>query len=360
MDLTHRQFWKQFFEASANVSLSGYEEEVKDEVTQTDTTLTQPQTPTDGDRTVREDGRASNDEDDFTIDSPTQATAAQTTPRLPPSASTATGKGQPSSAHRSVTPRKYTGKNPRATERASEEPSTPRPQTGAAAPSSPFEPESAYQPLMRGTRTANHDPLMHRVLDKTYRVQATPHTQRKYRPPEPAATTSITIAAAAKDAPWDESPQSSPPMAAPQLRSDLFSPPQQSRTTRTPGVSVLTPARHKSVARATSTGKKLFSPQDKAYTATKERTSHIFSDDDNDEDEDGLGGMSPPKTMQFHVPQSRLLQTPAREASKKIVNDLLLTAGADATDEIEGDEIDFTTPSPSIIKRAYADDDDTF
>lgn len=85
--------------------------------------------------------------------------------------------------------------------------------------------------------------------------------------------------------------------------------------------------------------------------------SHIFDDSDDDDD---LGDMSPPKTMQFHVPQSRLLQTPAREASKKIVDDLLLTAGADATDEIEGidDPSMGDEPSPSVVRRAY--DDDTF
>jgi len=32
---------------------------------------------------------------------------------------------------------------------------------------------------------------------------------------------------------------------------------------------------------------------------------------DSDSDDDGLeAGMSPPKTMQFHVPQGRLLKTP--------------------------------------------------
>lgn len=47
--------------------------------------------------------------------------------------------------------------------------------------------------------------------------------------------------------------------------------------------------------------------------------------------------MSPPKTMQFHVPQSRLVQTPAREASKRIVEDLLMGAGVpdSTTDSLE-------------------------
>jgi DASH complex subunit ASK1 len=66
--------------------------------------------------------------------------------------------------------------------------------------------------------------------------------------------------------------------------------------------------------------------------------------------------------MQFHVPQSRLMQTPAREASKRIVEDLLLTAGADNTDEIEGedDEIDLSEPSPSVVRRVWEGEDDTF
>jgi DASH complex subunit ASK1 len=198
-------------------------------------------------------------------------------------------------------------------------------------------------------------------------------------------------------------------------------------------------------APTTSTGRRLFSPQDKTYAATRAnaiRRGSIFStadagattyadgddesasfdditgdsdltartahatprnrtaafqhddEDDNFDDDRYLGDdtttsqfdMSPPKTMQFHVPQSRLLQTPAREASRRIVDDLLMTAGADATDEIEGaegnaeaydageeltgrygrlvldgfeDDDDFLTEegSPSlVVKRAQADD----
>lgn len=146
-------------------------------------------------------------------------------------------------------------------------------------------------------------------------------------------------------------------MAPPQLRSDLFSP---AKAPRTPGVSVLTPAGARGrQAPATSTGRRLFSPEDKAYTASKSRPSHIFDDSDNDDDD--LAGFSPPKTMQFNVPQSRLVQTPAREASKRIVEDLLMTAGADATDEIEGGEEGFVEePSPSVVRKAFDVDDDTF
>jgi len=215
--------------------------------------------------------------------------------------------------------------------------------------------------------------MMHRaVLDKNYRIQATPHTQqRRPKPPTTATTTAAKPTPSAtntttKRAAWD-SPNSSPAIAAPQLRSDLFSPvkPTTRTTTITPGISVLTPARGKLRTAApitTSTGRQLFSPEDKAYSTTKDRTSQIFLHDDSDEeDSDELLDMSPPKTLQFHVPQSRLMRTPAREASRKIVEDLLLTAGADATDEIEGEDLEGEEePSPSVVRRAFDVDEDTF
>jgi len=293
------------------------------------------------------------------VDSPTQVTGMQTTPRLAPSTGkNANGAGRQRNDHpaalRSPSPRKYTGKNPLAMETSSEDPSTPQLQRELFQQSSPFQPESAFQP---SAFRQNNDPLLHRVLDKNYRIQATPHTQR--RQPRPAAA-KPTPATATRAVPWDDSPESSPAVAAPQLRSDLFSP---AKAPRTPGVSIMTPALHKTnrgAAAPTTTGRRLFSPQDKAYTASRSRPSHIFVDDDSDDDDDSLGGMSPPKTMQFHVPQSRLVQTPAREASRRIVEDLLLTAGADATDEIEGDEFGEEEASPSVVRRAFNVGDDTF
>jgi DASH complex subunit ASK1 len=356
------QFWKQFFEASANVSLSGYEEAaVEEDVTHTDTTSTALETPTDHDEYLQVGAQEQQDDDEeFSVDSPTQITGVQTTPKIGSSKKT-----NCKTAFRSPSPRKYTGNNPLALGRDSEEPSTPRPQTGADQ-SSPFEPESAaYRPSTQQRRT-NNDPLMHRVLDKNYRVQATPHTQRRQRQQgaaaAPGAVKATPATATKQRAPWDDSPQSSPAIAAPELRSDLFSPVRPAiGGLRTPGISIMTPARNKGpAAPTTSTGRKLFSPQDKAYNNAKDRTAHIFSDDEDTED--GLVDMSPPKTMQFHVPQSRLMQTPAREASKRIVEDLLLTAGADNTDEIEGedDEIDLSEPSPSVVRRVWEGEDDTF
>lgn len=333
-------------------------------MTHTETTSTQLETPTDHGGYAQagakdQDAGDEDEDDDFTVDSPTQITGVQATPKLPSTSKKNTTEraalSKSTAAFRSPSPRKYTGKNPLALD---EEPSTPRPQqqtVGGNMQSSPFEPESAFQPSAQPPRP-NNDPLMHRVLDKNYRIQATPHTQRRQR--QQATASKPTPATATKRALWDDSPQSSPDIAAPQLRSDLFSPAKAGP--RTPGVSVLTPAARRTgtAMPTTSTGRQLFSPQDKTYTHTTQqyRTAHIFSDDE-DEDDD-LGEMSPPKTLQFHVPQSRLMQTPAREASKKIVEDLLLTAGAEATDEIEGiDDMSLVDePSPSVVRRAWEED----
>ncbi|KAK0919201.1 DASH complex subunit ask1 [Friedmanniomyces endolithicus] len=351
------KFWKQFFEASANVSLSGYEEAAPEEdITQTDTTATLD-TPDGHDEHTASGADLENDDEEFSVDSPTQVTGLHTTPRLAPSASKKTN-GPAKSGHskaatfRSPSPRKYSGKNPLAAGKSPEEPSTPRLQTESDQKSSPFQPDSAYRP---SALRQNNDPLLHRVLDKNYRIHATPHTQRRQQRQTAAKPTPAT---ATRTMPWSDSPDSSPAVAAPQLRSDLFSP---AKAPRTAGISVMTPARGKSgrPAPTTSTGRRLFSPQDKAYTASRSRASAIFMDDESDED-DASDLMSPPKTMQFHVPQSRLMQTPAREASRIIVEDLLLTAGADATDEIEADEEGLEEASPSVVRRAYDVDDDTF
>ncbi|KAK0932705.1 DASH complex subunit ask1 [Friedmanniomyces endolithicus] len=294
------KFWKQFFEASANVSLSGYEEAaLEEDVTQTDTTATLD-TPEGHDEHTASGADLEDDDEGFSVDSPTQVTGLHTTPKLAPSASKRTN-GAGKSAHskaatfRSPSPRKYTGKNPLAVGKSPEEPSTPRLQTESDQKSSPFQPDSAYRP---SALRQNNDPLLHRVLDKNYRVQATPHTQR--RQPRPTAA-KPTPATATRTMPWSDSPDSSPAGAAPQLRSDLFSP---AKAPRTAGISVMTPARGKSgrPAPTTSTGRRLFSPQDKAYKASRSRASAIFLDDESDED-DVSDSMSPPKTMQFHVPQ---------------------------------------------------------
>ncbi len=92
---------------------------------------------------------------------------------------------------------------------------------------------------------------------------------------------------------------------------------------------------------------------------------------ESDSEDGGFGGMSPPKTIQFALPPSKLLQTPgrlarvssdvsyceltlvsAREASKRIVDDILLTAGAELDESSEY--------SPTVVKMNADILDDTF
>ncbi|KAI1015222.1 hypothetical protein LB503_003568 [Fusarium chuoi] len=167
------------------------------------------------------------------------------------------------------------------------------------------------------------DPLLHRVLDKNYRIQATPHKPALRISPLKSAQPKSTQRK--KDAPaWNDSPGSSPEMAVPTLRSE---------GPRTPGVSVQTPA----TARKT---RDVFA--DDTVTATgKEKYEIDWDSDEGDEDIDLYAGMSPPKTIQFALPPSKLLQTPAREASQRIVGDILLDAGADPNS---------SEYSPSMVK----------
>ena len=237
---------------------------------------------------------------------------------------------------------------------------------------------------MSGTaRKKNLDPLLHRVLDKNYRVQATPLkgaatgvSPIKWRitagKAQDAAKGKEREAKAAVPS-WQDSPMSSPEMAIPQLRSAAFMSPVRSayRTKisaardapRTPGVSVQTPA----------TGQK---SRDVYADAGRDKTDEITWDSDSDEG--AFGGMSPPKTIQFAVPASKLLQTPgkllawqhllflnslslcdvlltswaAREASKRIVDDILLTAGEELDESSEY--------SPTVVKMNPDILDDTF
>lgn len=77
-------------------------------------------------------------------------------------------------------------------------------------------------------------------------------------------------------------------------------------------------------------------------------------DDWDEEDSDDLilpRGYSPPVTVQFSLPPSKLLATPAREASRRIVKDILMTAGA-------ADESGATDSSPPMVRGRDEDSDD--
>lgn len=161
----------------------------------------------------------------------------------------------------------------------------------AATPqSSPFLPRlptSAVRPSATRTKT---DPLLHRVLDRNYRVQATPLTTSRYANIQSKTAATPATAKRFRNTAMDSTFSSSPEVAPPELHPEIFSSPE--RKTRIPGVSVLTPARHKAQA-----------------AKAPARTPGVWDSDEDDLDDDLVFG-SPPKTMHFHVPQNRLLKTP--------------------------------------------------
>lgn len=232
--------------------------------------------------------QAGMDDETSEMDSPSLA-HAHSTPRAPN-----TGGKEPAFADFS-SPYETLREEIRGTRTPKLLPTTPRRTSGL--PDMVFD-SSPLVPPTSGKAGQAMDPLLHRVLDKTYRVQATPIiSPRKYKPtgaftPSTArrrAPTPQAQAATSTLAAWDDSsPESSP--APPQLRADLFSP---IKTPRTPGVSVQTPGK----------GKQLFS--------TTKTGGGIFDDTDSEEEDE----FSPPKTIQFHIPQSKLLQTPGKRKS---------------------------------------------
>ncbi|KAG5291943.1 DASH complex subunit ask1 [Histoplasma ohiense] len=376
------KFWKQFFESSANVSLSGYEEQPPSESGQEgtyseDSTYT-TRTSTDEDATEsyatpsseslnlhdREDApdlssltitpshstprpkshiKRSNDDDDITSSSIDYPTPYETLHNASDDTPLQSRNADP------VTPARTQWKHGGARDMAI----TPT--------SSSFAPPASHRMPSTSKKAGKQmDPVLHRVLDKTYRIQATPLASSRKTYGHPTRT--ISTPKFNPKPGYLDSPLTSPEIEVPKLHSEIFSSPikgdndgdeddesrprqrrpsKPSRVSR-PGISVLTPSKHDA-----SRPPKMSSGWD---------SNEDFHDDDDEDDDDGtaLFGDSPPKTIQFHVPQSRLLQTPAKEASKRIVSDLLHTAGCgeDITDEYEN--------SPSIIRRAAGLEDESF
>jgi DASH complex subunit ASK1 len=165
--------------------------------------------------------------------------------------------------------------------------------------SSPFAPPSSNIKLSTA-RKANQklrDPVLHRVLDKTYRIQATPlgkgNGRSKFNAITPRSKSSGRYV-------FDDSPISSPEMEAPKLHDEIFASPVK---TGAPG----TGRKRRTSSKSRVTPKLGIS----ALTPRKTLATTVW---DSDDDLDGLNtgdiGASPPKTMQFHIPQSRLMKTP--------------------------------------------------
>ncbi|KAH8889777.1 hypothetical protein GQ53DRAFT_795101 [Thozetella sp. PMI_491] len=361
------QFWKQFFEASANVSLSGYEELANDEDTTAagteETTMATEETSTDYTprpyHATNDDSSATADQssafhdgrhDESSLLSDGEGTLTGSTPRPPATKSLSVrpkfadldspyekmrrdmkkdGSAPPGTSGDEDTELLFQQQTARLPDMSM----TPR---SSLAPGGDEDDDFTLEP--DGTaRKKNTDPLLHRVLDKNYRIMATPHKG---------------IATGVSPIKWKDSPMSSPEMAVPQLRSAAFMSPVRAayrtkmsaaraagEAPRTPGVSVQTPA-------AANKMRDAYASHDPREKATEEI---VWS---SDSDEDALGGMSPPKTIHFALPPSKLLQTPAREASKRIVDDILLTAGVGADESTEY--------SPTVVKMNADVLDDTF
>ncbi|KAK7548701.1 DASH complex subunit Ask1-domain-containing protein [Phyllosticta citricarpa] len=394
------KFWKQFFEASANVSLSGYEEPTAGE----DTTIQHDETTqesaydespsvrdstihSNAQRTSKFDDSANLEADDSILSSP----SVTKTPRNPPTMTAAAfaDYGSPYEALRRELRGDGDTKHEGSGKQAARDddgfssdgagdldegtvmnlPTTPGRPSASGLPDMSMTPESS--PFDQHTQTkrpaGNQDPLLHRMLDRTYRIAATPHTARKtQQQPQQQRRADATPGTANRTkrlAALDSSPLSSPEGAAPQLRAEIFSSPMKSpmKTPRTPGVSVLHQQRQQqqhrtpgTAAGAASSGK----GKGKSSAQPVERTLDFTRDDlvtwDSDSD-DGTEAISPPKTLQFHVPQSRLLQTPAHEASRRIVEDLLLTAGGG--DALTDSNVEVGEVSPSVVRRHEMLDD---
>ena len=346
------QFWKQFFEASANVSLSGYEDlagsedntamTAEESTVHNETTADytpRPRSAGDHDATMTADQSSSmyhehegQQEESLLADNDGDLTGS--TPR-PPATKTLSLRPQfanLSSPYESLK-REYDNKaggsrTPGAAPEEEEDTELLFQQHTARLPDMSMTPRASLDASglalddddndLDFGKGKNKDPLMHRMLDKNYRIAATPHK---------GAATGVSpikwkvdkLATPAKGKErqqqqqqqarplWEDSPTSSPEMAVPQLRSAAFMSPVRAAykgkakaaaaAPRTPGVSVQTPA----------AGRKTKD----VFAAAEQKVSGRYDDEITwDSDSDGLGGMSPPKTIQFALRPSKLLQTP--------------------------------------------------
>ncbi|KAI0387483.1 DASH complex subunit Ask1-domain-containing protein [Hypomontagnella monticulosa] len=384
------QFWKQFFEASANVSLSGYEELAGDDETTTAEETTVDETTSDynttaeaDDTTAEQSGYAEHHDhhdmpDDSLLDN---AEITGSTPRPPTTTTKLLSHTKKPQFANFESPyeklrRELDGDDTiykddtQLVDNDDDTLELPTHSTRTISqtrlPDMSMTPHSSSlleEQVPNSMNRKHKDPLLHRILDKNYRLQATPHKNINVpKLPHPHRGRSPAKTGEAEEdrtrrALWADSPTSSPEMAVPKLRSDLYMPVGRGRlgagagvsgTPRTPGVSVQTPATARKTRDvfAEGKGKGLDLGKGKSKRDPDEITW------ESDEEDDEFGAFSPPKTIQFALPPSKLMQTPAREASKRIVDDILITAGANPEDSSEY--------SPTMVKMNNDILDDTF
>lgn len=394
------QFWKQFFEASANVSLSNYQEEEVSYVDQTNASRTHGEatyathdssdfpgsSPAHyGEHTTRleladdttrhlpaggHEGEDSDDDylDDSLLDSLNITGAViQSTPKAQQHQGRNAGQASQwadiespfETLKKELTRKDYIDHGPSQSSYVDSvhsspmlPPSTPpsnRYRSNRRLPpgADPETPQSSpfYPPQTTARKTPggnpNEDALLHRVLDKNWRVQATPLGKQpasRYRTiTQPSAASAAVTPKSRMQFEYDDDSPMSP--AKPQFHtahmfdSPVRGPPRPNMGPKTP-----------------TTTKQQYG----AGQGAKSAASKYDSDDWNEEDSDDLilpRNYSPPVTIQFALLPSKLLATPAREASRRIVKDILRTAGA-------ADESGATDSSPPIVRRRMDDSDD--
>jgi DASH complex subunit ASK1 len=341
LDFLHRyltleaQFWKHFFEASANVSLSSNEELVNDEDTTAEETIEHDETASQyaassrGDHTMTPgSGKRAyrNDDESFLTDGDGDLTGS--TPR-PPATKTIKPQFADMDSPYENLKRELTGKEATQTQMDMDESTESQllAERTARLPDMSMTPHSSLDheadEALQSTARKSKDPLLHRLLDKNYRIKATPHktphgiSPIRWKVSEKAKADEK---AKVKVPSWqDSSPMSSPEMAVPKLRSEAFMSPvraaYRNKLTaaatgpRTPGISVQTPA----TSRKT---RDVFGKADaSAGPASRQERDEITWESDSDDAYDLHGGISPPKTIQFALPPSKLLQTPGKSRS---------------------------------------------
>lgn len=321
------KFWKQFFEASANVSLSGYEELNNNDDSEAAEDSTAMREDSEVDYESRHEGdvtattgeaQSHYQEEDSELD---DAELTGSTPR-PPATKTIKMASLESPYESMRREMEYEEGNTTVLKDDDEEDTSVLfAQQTARLPDLTMTPRSLRDLNMEQSAQKGKDPLLHRVLDKNYRIQATPHKPQLRNSPSKGRAKDKEPTPAAPS--WhDDSPMSSPEIAMPQLRSEAFMSPyksnarqrlaQATQAPRTPGVSVQTPA----TVRKT---KDVFSDDSTVeHAPEKYEVDWDIGARDEDDDVDLYAGMSPPKTIQFALPPSKLLQTPGKSQDPEL------------------------------------------
>ena len=246
-------------------------------------------------------------------------------------------------------------------------PSTPH--RGGARRPLPWQPVLTRNNIA-GPTSGHQDPLLHRIRDKNYRIQATPRgksapsryrnlpsTAPRHRGGLFSSNVKPQIGGTTSDD--DDDLLSSPPdsPAPPELQTQFLDSPIP-RSSRAATVS-------SKITSATASSRR-FQDGDNPRTPSRHNPSRPvlhpvsakkmgfvsgvgFDEDDEDDDLMFLPGFSPPVTIQFSLPQRAILATPARVASKRLVRDILRTAGADESG---------STEAPSAGRMGGSEDED--